>query len=298
VERRRRRTGDPGAAGAHRWDTGDRRWESAPPQDDRAAAAGHRRGDSPDRATVADVAGPGPASGAAVGTPLRHRTTGPAGSAGTPRPQGWAAAADRTGWDRTTTHDERAPLAAAGRDDRAGWDTGPLGWDTGSQGWDTGAARDDRAGWDRDTAWGADQGWDGPTGWSDAPTDTAWSAAGSPVALLERRRAPPPSRTRPSRRAPAPERKHTVRHPLRLGLFALVLFGLVAGSVAWLSMDKSVTLTVDGEARAVKTYASTVGGVLDDQNITVGQHDTLAPPGRPGSPTAPRSCCAAAGSSR
>ena len=42
-------------------------------------------------------------------------------------------------------------------------------------------------------------------------------------------------------------------------------------------MDKSVTLSVDGDARAVKTYASTVGGVLDDQNITVSQHDTLAP---------------------
>ncbi len=81
----------------------------------------------------------------------------------------------------------------------------------------------------------------------------------------------------PEQDAPAPERKHTVRHPLRIGLFALVLFGLVAGSVAWLSMDKSVTLTVDGEARAVKTYASTVGGVLDDQKITVGGHDTLAP---------------------
>jgi resuscitation-promoting factor RpfB len=68
-----------------------------------------------------------------------------------------------------------------------------------------------------------------------------------------------------------------VRHPVRIALFALVLFGLVAGSVAWLSMDKSVTLTVDGEARAVKTYASTVGGVLDDEKITVGAHDTLAP---------------------
>jgi resuscitation-promoting factor RpfB len=82
---------------------------------------------------------------------------------------------------------------------------------------------------------------------------------------------------RPAHDEPASERKHAVRHPLRIGLFALVLVGLVAGSVAWLSMDKSVTLTVDGQARAVKTYASTVGGVLDDQNITVGQHDTLAP---------------------
>ena len=27
----------------------------------------------------------------------------------------------------------------------------------------------------------------------------------------------------------------------------------------------------------MKTYASTVGGVLDDQKLTVGEHDTLAP---------------------
>ena len=139
-----------------------------------------------------------------------------------------------------------------------------------------GTRRGDRAGWDRDTAWGAGPGWrPGQAGWNDAPTDTAWATAGSPVALLER---PRDCRSRTRRSRPRRlRRRHTVRHPLRIGLFALVLFGLVAGSVAWLSMDKSVTLTVDGEARAVKTYASTVGGVLDDQNITVGNHDTLAP---------------------
>jgi resuscitation-promoting factor RpfB len=142
---------------------------------------------------------------------------------------------------------------------------------------------------------GAGQGWAAQTGWNDAPTEAAWTATGSPVALLERPQdlleRPQDLLERPQARLerpqylpeqdageqPAPERKHAVRHPLRIGLFALVLFGLVAGSMAWLSMDKSVTLTVDGEARALKTYASTVGGVLDDQNITVGQHDTLAP---------------------
>jgi uncharacterized protein YabE (DUF348 family) len=44
-----------------------------------------------------------------------------------------------------------------------------------------------------------------------------------------------------------------------------------------MSMDKSVRLTVDGEVRAVSTYASTVAGVLDDAGLTVGDHDTLAP---------------------
>jgi uncharacterized protein YabE (DUF348 family) len=126
------------------------------------------------------------------------------------------------------------------------------------------------------------EGWADPVrtgGWAAAwnaagePTDTAWrSSAAEPagvIALLERPEEPAAE--------PARQRAHAVRHPVRLGLFALVLFGLVAGSVAWMSMDKSVTLTVDGQARAVTTYASTVGGVLDDQKITVGEHDTLAP---------------------
>jgi uncharacterized protein YabE (DUF348 family) len=132
----------------------------------------------------------------------------------------------------------------------------------------------DRAGWDRETGWGTDAAWATEAGWNSAgaPTDSAWAAAAAepaaPVAVLDRPAEPVPE---------TPERRHAVRHPLRIGLFALVLFGLVAGSVAWLSMDKSVTLTVDGEARAVKTYASTVGGVLDDEKITVGAHDTLAP---------------------
>ncbi|MFL6130455.1 MAG: ubiquitin-like domain-containing protein, partial [Mycobacteriales bacterium] len=67
------------------------------------------------------------------------------------------------------------------------------------------------------------------------------------------------------------------RHPVRLGLYALVLFGLLAGSAAWLAVDKSVRLTVDGEPRTISTYASTVGGVLDDAGITVSDRDVLAP---------------------
>src|SRR6185312_8012856 len=184
-----------------------------------------------------------------------------AGSDGRGDRAGWGSTdyADRAGWDRD------------GGGDRAGWGS-------------TDHAQ--RAGWDRDVAWGGDPGRSGSTAWTDASTDAAWSAAGSPVALLERPRPVPakdapehdaPQHDAPEQDSPVPGRKHAVRHPLRIGLFALVLFGLVAGSVAWLSMDKSVTLTVDGQARAVKTYASTVGGVLDDQNITVGQHDTVAP---------------------
>jgi resuscitation-promoting factor RpfB len=144
----------------------------------------------------------------------------------------------------------------------------------------TGWGGETATGWGGETAtgWGGETGggWGGD-GWAGRGGDVGtWGggleSAGSGVALLERVEEP---------EYPAEEqgeqRRHVVRHPLRIVLFAVVLFGLVAGSVAWLSMDKSVTLTVDGESRAVKTYASTVGGVLDDEHLSVGQHDTLAP---------------------
>src|SRR5829696_8446988 len=76
--------------------------------------------------------------------------------------------------------------------------------------------------------------------------------------------------------AAAPARRG-VRHPVRLALYALVLFGLLAGSAAWLAVDKSVRLSVDGEARTISTYASTVAGVLDDAGLTVSDRDLLAP---------------------
>jgi uncharacterized protein YabE (DUF348 family) len=132
-----------------------------------------------------------------------------------------------------------------------------------------------------ESAWNTDGAWRNPdTTWNVAggPTEAAWAAAAGldeptgAIALLDR----PQPQPQPQQE-PESEHRHVVRHPVRLGLFALVLFGLVAGSVAWLSMDKSVQLTVDGDARSISTYASTVGGVLDDAKITVGDHDTLAP---------------------
>jgi resuscitation-promoting factor RpfB len=76
---------------------------------------------------------------------------------------------------------------------------------------------------------------------------------------------------------PATEPRRGARHPVRLALYTLVLAGLVGGSAAWLAVDKSVRLTVDGDARTISTYASTVAGVLDDAGVTVTDRDLLAP---------------------
>ena len=63
----------------------------------------------------------------------------------------------------------------------------------------------------------------------------------------------------------------------KLGLYALVLAGLLAGTAAWVRAGKSVALSIDGQLRRVHTSASTVRGVLADAHVTVGPHDLVAP---------------------
>jgi len=58
------------------------------------------------------------------------------------------------------------------------------------------------------------------------------------------------------------------------GATALALAG---GTFGYAALDKDVTLSVDGATTDVSTMASTVGEVLDKQNITVGEHDVVAP---------------------
>jgi uncharacterized protein YabE (DUF348 family) len=68
-----------------------------------------------------------------------------------------------------------------------------------------------------------------------------------------------------------------VRRPLQLTLFAVVLVGLVGGCFAYFAAQKSITLTVDGQARDVSTYADTVGEVLEDEGLEPAAHDVLLP---------------------
>ncbi|MCI2420670.1 transglycosylase family protein [Saccharopolyspora sp. K220] len=61
------------------------------------------------------------------------------------------------------------------------------------------------------------------------------------------------------------------------GAVAGVLLTLTGTGGAAAAMDKSVTVEVDGHERTVSTYEGTVGEVLADEGITVGQHDALSP---------------------
>ena len=68
-----------------------------------------------------------------------------------------------------------------------------------------------------------------------------------------------------------------MRRSLQLSLFAVVLLGLIGGTLAYLAAQKSVTLTVDGQVRTVGTYAGTVGEMLHDEGLEPAAHDVLLP---------------------
>ena len=68
-----------------------------------------------------------------------------------------------------------------------------------------------------------------------------------------------------------------MRRSLQLSLFAVVLLGLVGGSLAFFLAQKSVRLTVDGELRTVGTYASTVAEMLKEEGLEPAEHDVLLP---------------------
>jgi uncharacterized protein YabE (DUF348 family) len=68
-----------------------------------------------------------------------------------------------------------------------------------------------------------------------------------------------------------------VRRSLQLSLFAVVLVGLVGGSLAYFAAQKAITLTIDGQAREVASYADTVGELLADEGIEPAAHDVLLP---------------------
>ncbi|HEX2075468.1 MAG TPA: transglycosylase family protein [Geodermatophilus sp.] len=64
---------------------------------------------------------------------------------------------------------------------------------------------------------------------------------------------------------------------LKLTLFALVLLGLVGGSLAYFAAQKSLTLTIDGQVQEVSTYADTVGEVLEEEGLQTRAHDVVLP---------------------
>jgi uncharacterized protein YabE (DUF348 family) len=68
-----------------------------------------------------------------------------------------------------------------------------------------------------------------------------------------------------------------VRRPAALLLQSAVLASLVGGTAAWSMTTKTVTVSVDGQAREVRTHGTTVRDVLAAAGLRAGEHDLLAP---------------------
>ncbi len=56
-----------------------------------------------------------------------------------------------------------------------------------------------------------------------------------------------------------------------------VVLALVGGTVAYATMSKTVTLSIDGKATEVRTFGDDVGDVLESQGVELGDRDVVLP---------------------
>ena len=69
-----------------------------------------------------------------------------------------------------------------------------------------------------------------------------------------------------------------MRNKILVGLLSAGIIATgSAGTAAYASSHKDVTLALDGSERTVSTFSGTVGELLQSQDVTVGEHDLVAP---------------------
>jgi resuscitation-promoting factor RpfB len=68
-----------------------------------------------------------------------------------------------------------------------------------------------------------------------------------------------------------------LRRSVKYGLYGSVLLVVLGGSIAWATVDKTVTVSIDGTAKKVHTLAGNVRGALSDAGYQVSDHDLVAP---------------------
>ncbi|WP_296375781.1 resuscitation-promoting factor [Pseudonocardia sp.] len=126
---------------------------------------------------------------------------------------------------------------------------------------------------------------DAPTGQIpriDAPVTEAFVArtgpmpAVAPPAPVAEPGRPVSGRRRADRRPTAPARSAPARTLVRGVVLALILTATGGGAAA-LAMDKTVTITVDGQDRTVHTFASDVAGALSSAGIDPASQDRIEP---------------------
>ncbi|TKV61761.1 DUF348 domain-containing protein [Nakamurella flava] len=67
-----------------------------------------------------------------------------------------------------------------------------------------------------------------------------------------------------------------LRKPV-LAVAAALAVALVAGGSIAAAMNKTVTITVDGQAQEISTFSGSVSGALESAGLSVSEHDMLAP---------------------
>jgi uncharacterized protein YabE (DUF348 family) len=76
--------------------------------------------------------------------------------------------------------------------------------------------------------------------------------------------------------AQAPKTGRNLRKPVLVGVAALVVALAITGGTV-VAAHKTVSVTVDGQVQEVGTLAGSVEGALDSADVTIGEHDTVAP---------------------
>ncbi|MGH3539654.1 MAG: transglycosylase family protein, partial [Pseudonocardiaceae bacterium] len=61
------------------------------------------------------------------------------------------------------------------------------------------------------------------------------------------------------------------------GTLVATMLALTTGTASVLTMDKTITVTVDGEQRTIHTFASSVAGALESAGLRIDEQDALAP---------------------
>jgi len=69
----------------------------------------------------------------------------------------------------------------------------------------------------------------------------------------------------------------TTRKIVTRAVQALLLVAIVAGTIGFVALGKTVTLSIDGATRTVHTFAGDVEGVLDRQEVEVSARDLVSP---------------------
>ena len=63
----------------------------------------------------------------------------------------------------------------------------------------------------------------------------------------------------------------------RFAVQAVLLFAVVAGTIGYVALGKTITLTVDGQSRQVGVFGGTVSSLLSSEHLRVGARDLVAP---------------------